>query len=78
MSRYDSRTLRTLYGVAMTTAGAVLAFYALPRGGITWQVLAAICLLLVLGGHLISHSQMREIVEDVARVVRIIRGGGDG
>lgn len=71
----NARTLRTLYGACLTTAGAVLGFYALNRGGLTWPVLIAICALLTLGGHLISHSQMREVLDSAVKLIRAVKGG---
>lgn len=72
----NARTLRTIYGALLTAAGAALAFAGLWRGGLTWPVLIAMCVLLALGGHLVSHSQMRELVEDAATLLRAWRGGG--
>lgn len=71
------RTAKSALGLVLALAGAALAFIALPNGGLTWPVLIAMCVLLALGGHLVSHSQMRELIEDAATLVRAWRGGGE-
>lgn len=70
-----ARTAKTLLGAALVLAGAVLAFMSLRHGGLTWPVLIAMCVLLALGGHLVSHSQMRELVDDGAKLIRAWKGG---
>lgn len=70
------RTVRSVYGALMAIAGVALGFLALDRGGITWPVLLLIAILIAYGGHLVSHSLMRELVEDAARLIRAWRGGG--
>lgn len=72
------RTARTILGAALVVAGAAIGILALSRGGVTWQVLGLVTLLTTYGGHLISHSQMREIVGDLieggAQLIRAWRG----
>lgn len=69
------RTAKTAFGAALALAGTTLGFLALYRGGITWPVLILVCVLLALGGHLVSHSQMRELIEDAAKLLRAWKGG---
>lgn len=69
-----TRTARTLLGALLAVAGAALAFLSLYRGGLTWPVLIFGCVLLALGGHLVSHSQMREMVASAAELIRAWRG----
>lgn len=70
------RSGKTALGFILTIAGASLGFMALWRGGITWPVFLLSALLLAYGGHIVSHSQMRELVEDAARLIRAWKGGG--
>lgn len=68
------RTLRSMLGAVLAFAGAALAFVSLYRGGLTWPVMIFGCVLLALGGHLVSHSQMREMVASAAELMRAWRG----
>ncbi len=69
------RTAKTVLGVALTIAGAVLGFLALYQGGLTWPVFLFAALLLAYGGHIVSHSQMRELGETAAKLIRAWRSG---
>lgn len=69
------RTSKTALGAVIALAGAAFGFLALYQGGITWPVLILVCVLLALGGHLVSHSQMRELAEIGVRLIRAWRGG---
>lgn len=69
-----NRTLRSLLGASLALAGAALLFVSLWHGGLTVPVLIGGCALLTLGGHLVSHSQMRGVVASAAELMRAWRG----
>ena len=69
----DERTIRSIYGAVLTVAGATLLFVSLFRGGLTWPVLLGGCVLIAYGGHIVSHSQMRELVASVGELIRAWR-----
>lgn len=70
----SERTIRSIYGAVLTVAGAALLFVSLFRGGLTWPVLLGGCVLIAYGGHIVSHSQMRELVASVGELIRAWRG----
>lgn len=68
-----SRTAKTVLGFILTLTGAAVALLSLYRGGLTWPVLLTVCALLTVGGHLVSHTQMKALLASVPELIRAWR-----
>jgi hypothetical protein len=69
------RTAKTALGFILSLAGVAIGVLALFYGGVTWPVFLLVVVLLNYGGHIISHSQMREVVGNAAQLIRAWRSG---